>query len=85
MSKKKIPTPKADPRGYENMRSSPMDVKDHPADTGHQATEHYAGDQVFKDITSQLGPKASYRQETNSMASSVAISEGVPRRGLDEE
>lgn len=74
---KGIPTPKVDPRGYSNLQGSPMDVRDHEADSGHTATEHYQGDQAFKSITEGLGPKTSYKIETRQMYDANNISEAM--------
>lgn len=79
----KVRLPKPDPRGYENMQGSPMDVKSHPAYDKPDATEHYDGT-ALGDTFSALGPKAAYNLETRNMATAVDISESVPRRGLND-
>lgn len=78
--KKKTPLPKADPRGYENMRGSPLDVREHPTYNKPDATEHYDGT-ALGDAFTALGPKTTYQQETRQMGSAVDISEKV--RGTD--
>lgn len=80
MKKQKTPLPKEDPRGYEQMRGNPQDVKDHPAYNKPDATEHYDGT-ALGDALTALGPKTTYQQETRQMGNAVDISESVPRRG----
>lgn len=79
MKQKKTPLPKADPRGYENMRGSPMDVKDHPTYNKPDATEHYdahqLGTDAFRSVTDALGPKTAYQLETSQIGQAVDISE----------
>lgn len=67
------------PAGYQEMLGSPMNTRDHPADSGHTATEHYSGDQL-NSVYDALGPKTTYQTETAQMGQSVSISESVPRR-----
>lgn len=87
MNKKRItPLPKADPRGYENMQGTPMDVKDHPAYNKPTATEdydaHQLGTEAFKSVTDAMGPKASYRAETTQMNQALDISESLRKESF---
>lgn len=66
------------PSGYQEYQGSLTNVRDHPSDTGHQATEHY--DRHIKDVYDALGPKTTYQMETRQMGQAVDISENVPRK-----
>lgn len=94
MAKDKIKIPRPDPR-YQGMPDLPlrskametgeaMDVRDHPAHSGHKATYQHdgtdLGTETFKSFTDALGPKATYATENRQMGSSIDISESVPRR-----
>lgn len=96
MAKKKIPTPKADPR-YEGAEGNMRRANAQRGEAGFPSEgspmdvrDHPAHNKpdatehhdgtALGDAFTALGPKTAYKVETSQMGQAVDISESVPRR-----